>query len=132
MSARSDQAAILCSTRQGRGIVASHAGTAVHSAAPWRPANLPQPCRAGRRKAGTACACQPLLVGSLPLGSHSTMKIREGLPHPRGANWDGKGVNFSLFSAHASKVELCLFDARGEKEIERIELPEYTDEIWHG
>ena len=60
------------------------------------------------------------------------MKIREGLPHPRGAHWDGKGVNFSLFSANATKVELCLFDARGEKELERIELPEYTDEIWHG
>src|SRR5690349_13249630 len=60
------------------------------------------------------------------------MKIREGLPHPRGAHWDGKGVNFSLFSANATKVELCLFDARGEKEVERIELPEYTDEIWHG
>ena len=60
------------------------------------------------------------------------MNIREGLPHPRGANWDGKGVNFSLFSAHATKVELCLFDPQGEKELERIELPEYTDEIWHG
>ena len=60
------------------------------------------------------------------------MKIREGLPYPRGAYWDGKGVNFSLFSAHASKVELCLFDASGSKELERIELPEYTDEIWHG
>ncbi|HVY82516.1 MAG TPA: glycogen debranching protein GlgX [Steroidobacteraceae bacterium] len=60
------------------------------------------------------------------------MKIREGLPYPRGAHWDGKGVNFSLFSAHATKVELCLFDASGMKELERLELPEYTDEIWHG
>ena len=59
-------------------------------------------------------------------------RIREGLPFPLGATWDGLGVNFALFSAHATKVELCLFDARGEKEIERIELPEYTDEIWHG
>ncbi len=59
-------------------------------------------------------------------------KMREGLPHPRGAHWDGQGVNFSLFSAHATKVELCLFDATGEKELERVELPEYTDEIWHG
>ena len=42
------------------------------------------------------------------------------------------GVNFALFSAHATKVELCLFDDRGEREIERIELPEFTDEIWHG
>ena len=60
------------------------------------------------------------------------MHIREGLPHPRGAIWDGKGVNFSLFSAHATKVELCLFDAHGQQEVERLELPEYTDEIWHG
>jgi glycogen operon protein len=54
------------------------------------------------------------------------------LPHPRGATWDGRGTNFSLFSTHATKVELCLFDADGNKEVERIELPEYTDEIWHG
>jgi isoamylase len=60
------------------------------------------------------------------------IRVQEGSPHPRGATWDGKGVNFSLFSAHATKVELCLFDAAGEKEEQRIELPEYTDEIWHG
>jgi glycogen operon protein len=58
--------------------------------------------------------------------------VREGLPYPRGANWDGKGVNFALFSANATKVELCLFDSNGQKELQRIELPEYTDEIWHG
>ncbi len=57
--------------------------------------------------------------------------IQEGSPYPRGATWDGRGVNFAVFSAHATKVELCLFDDSGEKEIERIELPEYTDEIWH-
>ncbi len=59
-------------------------------------------------------------------------RLREGQPQPRGANWDGRGVNFSLFSAHASRVELCLFDSTGKTELERIELPEYTDEIWHG
>jgi glycogen operon protein len=57
--------------------------------------------------------------------------IQEGSPHPRGATWDGNGVNFALFSANATKVELCLFDASGERELERIELPEYTDEVWH-
>ena len=41
-------------------------------------------------------------------------------------------MNFAVFSAHATKVELCLFDESGEKEIERIALPEYTDEVWHG
>ena len=56
----------------------------------------------------------------------------EGRPTPRGATWDGNGDYFSLFSAHATKVELCLFDATGEKEVERISLPEYTDQIWHG
>ncbi len=58
-------------------------------------------------------------------------RIKEGLPYPRGATWDGKGVNFALYSAHATKVEVCLFDREG-KETERIELPEYRDETWHG
>ena len=59
-------------------------------------------------------------------------EIREGRPFPRGATWDGLGVNFALFSANATKVELCLFDNDGKTEIERFELPEYTDEVWHG
>ncbi|MGY0793257.1 glycogen debranching protein GlgX [Azospirillum argentinense] len=59
-------------------------------------------------------------------------RIREGLPYPLGATWDGLGVNFALFSANATKVELCLFDQEGRRELERIELPEYTDEVWHG
>ena len=59
-------------------------------------------------------------------------RISEGSPFPLGASWDGNGVNFALFSAHATKVELCLFDDSGETELERIELPEYTDEVWHG
>jgi isoamylase len=58
--------------------------------------------------------------------------IREGKPFPLGATWDGLGVNFALFSANATKVELCLFDSKGDRELERIELPEYTDEVWHG
>ncbi len=58
--------------------------------------------------------------------------VLEGRPTPRGATWDGEGTNFSLFSAHATKVEVCLFDPTGEEEIERLSLPEYTDQIWHG
>ena len=61
-----------------------------------------------------------------------TAAIQEGLPHPRGASWDGKGTNFALFSAHATKVEVCIFDENGENELERIELPEYTNQIFHG
>ena len=37
-----------------------------------------------------------------------------GKPYPLGATWDGEGVTFALFSAHAEKVELCLFDTAGE------------------
>ena len=59
-------------------------------------------------------------------------RIREGSANRLGGHWDGLGVNFALFSAHASKVELCLFDLDGKTELERIELPEYTDEVFHG
>ncbi len=59
-------------------------------------------------------------------------RLSEGSPNPCGANWDGLGVNFALFSAHATKVELCLFDDTGTRELERIELPEYSNEVWHG
>ncbi|MFZ4536280.1 glycogen debranching protein GlgX [Propionivibrio sp.] len=54
-----------------------------------------------------------------------------GKPYPLGATWDGGGVNFALFSEHADKVELCLFDASGRHEQQRIELGEQTDQIWH-
>lgn len=59
-------------------------------------------------------------------------RVWPGNPYPLGAAWDGKGVNFALFSAHAEKVELCLFDSSGQREIERLALTENTDQIWHG
>jgi isoamylase len=59
-------------------------------------------------------------------------RVWPGFPYPRGATWDGRGVNFALFSDHAEAVELCLFDGRGRREIQRVRLPEYTDQIWHG
>jgi isoamylase len=55
-----------------------------------------------------------------------------GQPYPQGATWDGSGVNFALFSEHADKVELCLFDSRDQREIAHIVLPEQTDQVWHG
>jgi isoamylase len=60
------------------------------------------------------------------------IRLKEGRPGTGGAQWDGKGTNFALFSAHATKVELCLFDESAKKETHRIVLPEYTDQIWHG
>jgi isoamylase len=53
-----------------------------------------------------------------------------GLPFPRGANWDGKGVNFSLFSEFSESVELCLFDVDGSEQ-QRIRIRERTNGAWH-
>jgi isoamylase len=54
-----------------------------------------------------------------------------GSPHPLGATWDGRGTNFALFSANATKVELCLFDKDGRREVERVTLPERSEDVWH-
>jgi isoamylase len=57
--------------------------------------------------------------------------IWPGKPYPAGATWDGEGVNFALFSEHAEKVELCFFDPAGRRELQRVEIRECTDQIWH-
>lgn len=59
-------------------------------------------------------------------------KLDPGLPYPLGAHSDGLGINFAVFSANASKIELCIFDQKGRREIRRLTLPECTDEVWHG
>ena len=66
------------------------------------------------------------------IGLSKVIKQWPGSPYPLGATWDGKGVNFALFSEHATGVELCLFDSpEAEKESERIRFTEYTDHVWH-
>jgi len=60
------------------------------------------------------------------------MRILPGRPYPLGATWDGAGVNFALFSEHATRVELCLFDSpEATRESRRIALPEQTHQVWH-
>ncbi|MCC6932198.1 MAG: glycogen debranching protein GlgX [Deltaproteobacteria bacterium] len=60
------------------------------------------------------------------------MRIWPGKPYPLGANWDEVGVNFAIFSEHAEKVVLCLFDSPKDNiESTRITLTEYTDNVWH-
>ena len=58
------------------------------------------------------------------------MTITAGDPEPLGASYDGKGVNFTLFSQHAGRVELCLFDEQGAEQ--RLDLPGRSGDIWHG
>ncbi len=69
------------------------------------------------------------------VGLHENVKMRvwPGKPYPLGATWDGAGVNFALFSEHATKVELCLFNSTEDaQEAQRIVLGEQTDKVWHG
>jgi len=58
--------------------------------------------------------------------------LEPGSPYPLGSTFDGLGVNFAVFSAHATRVELCLFDATGKRQLASHDLPEWTDEVWHG
>ena len=71
---------------------------------------------------------------SNPLRGESTRtRAWPGAAASPGAHWDGSGVNFALVSAHATAVELCLFDRPDDPyEAERIMLPEHTNQIWHG
>ncbi|EFJ9733715.1 glycogen debranching protein GlgX [Escherichia coli] len=57
-------------------------------------------------------------------------RLAIGKPAPLGAHYDGQGVNFTLFSAHAERVELCVFDANGQEH--RYDLPGHSGDIWHG
>jgi isoamylase len=54
-----------------------------------------------------------------------------GKPYPLGAVWDGEGVNFAIFSEHAERMELCLFDNSGRRELHRVNINEQTDQVWH-
>src|SRR5262249_24570555 len=97
---------------------------------------------------GHAPSCPRLGVSRVPVGGDSAppstfavsrftgptillrapMRLRPGQPYPLGATWDGLGVNFALYSEHATRVVLCFFDsadARGEAQ--RVALPEHTD-----
>ncbi len=61
------------------------------------------------------------------------MRVWPGKPYPLGATWDGMGVSFAIFSEHAEKVELCLFDSiEAERESRVLTLPESTHHVWHG
>ncbi len=57
-------------------------------------------------------------------------QVETGYAHPLGASYDGDGTNFALFSAHAERVELCLYDAAGEHETARVDL-EQSHDVWH-
>jgi glycogen operon protein len=67
-----------------------------------------------------------------PDAAAETPQLAAGSPQPPGANWTGRGTNFAVFSAHAERVELCLFEAATGAEIARLDLPARTGDLWHG
>ncbi|MFZ1870173.1 MAG: glycogen debranching protein GlgX [Steroidobacteraceae bacterium] len=98
------------------------------------PHSSPEPAPAHRLSIREGALDQPLTrrrAAALPQQGQRIGAVWPGQPYPRGATWDGEGVNFSLFSANAEKVELCIFDPSGRHEAQRIALRERTDEIWH-
>jgi len=60
------------------------------------------------------------------------MRVETGNDYPLGAVFDGEGTNFALFSEHAERVELCLYDADGRQQTARLDLPAKTHDVWHG
>jgi len=62
----------------------------------------------------------------------AALQLLPGKPWPLGASWDGQGVNFAVFSAHAAAMALCLFDDAGALQTDCQPLPSHTGEIWHG
>lgn len=70
-------------------------------------------------------------IAQLPT-DFSAATLLPGSPQPLGATWTGDGVNFAVFSSGATRVELCLYDASGAREVARLELTERTGHVWHG
>ncbi len=64
--------------------------------------------------------------------SYLPEQLDAGSPYALGANFDGRGVNFAIYSGNAEKIELCVYDAHGAHEVTRFWMPECTDEVWHG
>src|SRR3954470_226308 len=76
------------------------------------------------------------VVDAAPLKAASAapkpVKVWKGSYYPLGATWTGDGVNFALFSEHATSVELCLFEGLGQPENVRVRFSERANHVWHG
>src|SRR4051812_10581517 len=72
----------------------------------------------------------PATYGGSP--AHPVPQLWKGSAYPLGATWGGEGVNFALFSEHATGVELCLFDELGQTETARVRFTEVANHVWHG
>src|SRR5690349_8254146 len=88
------------------------------------------PRRSARAK---LCAIFPSLCWRRRRMSEIPAQIRPGRSAPLGATYDGLGVNFAVFSEHATLVELCLFDRSDPtREVRRFDLPDKVHHVWRG
>ena len=60
------------------------------------------------------------------------MKMTDGSPTPLGPTWDGRGVNFAVFSRHATRIEICIFEEERGPEVAGLSLPHYENGVFHG
>ncbi len=72
------------------------------------------------------------MTAPMPRTGDTEVVLQAGAPWPLGAHWDGRGINFAIYSANAQAVELCLFDTDGSHETARLALPSHTADVWHG
>jgi glycogen operon protein len=86
--------------------------------------------RYATRNARSSAPVKPVPASVTPALERERAEQAAGSPHPRGALWDGQGVNFALYSEGAELVELCLLDAEGKNE-QRIRVRERTNGVWH-
>ena len=70
--------------------------------------------------------------GEQPASGEGAVPLQPGRPWPMGASVVEAGVNFAVFSAHATQVDLCVYDASGRIELARAPLPGHTSDVWHG
>src|ERR1700712_1240687 len=99
--------------------------------ATWRPSR--RHATASNNPCASPCRRSELFFSSWTLKMHDFPDLLDaGKPFPLGATWDGLGVNFAIFSANAEKMELCVYDVDGKREIARFTMPEYTQEVFHG
>src|SRR5690606_19752859 len=98
-----------------------------------RPARGSGPSERARHAVATpSCTTRRAVAHSAPTNPGAPMRVWPGCPYPLGATWTGEGVNFALFSEHATAVELCLFDRVDDAaESRRVPLRERTNAVWH-
>ena len=83
-------------------------------------------------KSQPAATAQPAATSRPAARRLPELALQPGRPWPLGASCAAGGINFAVFSAHAQRIELCVFDAAGEHELSRTPLPARSHDVWHG